>query len=293
MSSSLERLLPKPVKLALKDPYVDVRARARMWSLRRDLRRRYGPNLVETVHPDDEMFRFIADHWKWRHHVERMEGPADALHTYLVSGDGMVPPLRAALADQGRSLPAVGSFLEFASGYGRFTRFLVTQVPPERVTVSDISHGAVDFARSTFGVDGFYSTAKPADLDHDGRYEVIFVASLFSHLNHDLWVPWLTRLGEMLAPGGLLIFSTHGVYARDVIFGRHWKERRCDVEDGFSFVLSNETGGRLPEEYYGNTFVTEEWVTREVARQGIGTVRQMYSTVLWGSQDLYVVARED
>jgi SAM-dependent methyltransferase len=293
MSSALERLVPKPVKLALKDPYVDVRSRARMWTLRRDLRRRYGPNLVETVHPDDEMFQFMVDNWKWRHHVEPMEGPADALHTYLVSGDVMVGPLRRALEDQGRALAGVGSFLEFASGYGRFTRFLVTQVPPPRVTVSDISHGAVDFARATFGVDGFYSTALPTDLHHDGRYEVIFVASLFSHLNHDVWVPWLRRLYEMLTPGGLLVFSTHGVHARDVIFGERWKDQLVDVEDGFSFILSNETGGRLAEDYYGSTFVTEGWVTRQVAQHGLGTVRRMYPTVLWGSQDLYVVARED
>lgn len=292
MSSSLETLVPKPIKRALKEPYVGVRARARMWALRRDLHRRYGPELVEAVHPDDEMFAFMVRDWKWRYHVERMEGPADALHTYLVSGDVMMRDLGTALAAEGRSFGSVPSFLEFASGYGRFTRFLVTKVPPTRVTVSDISHDAVDFARATFGVDGFYSEIQPTDLHHDGSYDVVFVASLFSHLNHDVWVPWLRRLYDMVAPGGLLVFSTHGSFARDVIFAR-WTDRFVEVEDGFSFILTNETDGRLPESYYGNTFVTEAWVTRQIDAHGTGTVRRMYPTMLWGSQDLYVVARED
>jgi SAM-dependent methyltransferase len=292
MTAGLERLVPRSVKRALKDPWLDVRARWRMRTLTRDLRRRYGPDLVLTVHPDDEMFHFMRDHWKWRFHVERMEGPADAMHTYLVSGDVMVRDLQTALRDQDRSLEAAGSVLEFAAGFGRFTRFLVTRVAPERITVSDISHDAVDFARSTFGVSGFYSTASPGDLDDPGRYEVIFVASLFSHLGIEVWVPWLRRLYGMLEPGGLLVFSTHGPYARDVIYGQHWTDRRVAVEDGFSFIATNETDGRLDEHYYGASFVTEEWVGGQVERHGLGTIREVYPASLWGSQDLYVVEKQ-
>ena len=36
---------------------------------------------------------------------------------------------------------------------------------------------------------------------------------------------WLARLHELLAPGGLLIVSTHGPYARDVIYGKRWQEQ--------------------------------------------------------------------
>jgi hypothetical protein len=40
---------------------------------------------------------------------------------------------------------------------------------------------------STFGVSGFYPARDASELVHDGTYEVIFVASLFSHLTYSHW----------------------------------------------------------------------------------------------------------
>ena len=291
MISTLERMIPQPIKRRLKGPYVEVRSRVRIRRLLARLRSQYGPDLLLTIHPDDEMFHFIRDEWKWPFHVEKMEGPADAFHTYLVSGDGMVANLRAALAQEGRELSDATAFLEFASGYGRFTRFLVTQVPADRVTVSDISAGAVEFACETYGVTGVVSAARPEDLDIDGQFDVIFVASLFSHLNHAVWVPWLRRLAGLLSPGGLLLFSTHGDFARTEIFGPHAADRMVEHECGFWYLLTNETGGRLDEDYYGTSFVTVEWVTRQIEANRLGKLLRVHRTLLWGSQDLYVVER--
>lgn len=62
-----------------------------------------------------------------------------------------------------------------------------------------------------FGVSGFYLAGAPKDLDVAERFNVICVASLFSHLPLTLWEDWLEKLHSMLAAGGLLIFSTHGL----------------------------------------------------------------------------------
>lgn len=274
------RLVPPPVKRALKGGYHSARSRVGIAALKRDYRRRYGPGFAYAVHPEDEMFRFIRDFWSWRFHVVPMKAQSDAMRTYLTSGDLMMRDLEAALRDHGRALPQLGSFLEFASGYGRFTRFLVRRLDPGKVTVSDINHSAVDFARTTFGVSGFNSTERAGDLAHSQQYEVIFVASLFSHLAIEHWSAWLQRLFEMLAPGGLLIFSTHGPYARDVIFGEHWRDRLEAKAEGFSFLPTNETDGRLAAEYYGSAFVTEAYVADEVAGRGLGTITQVYPAKL-------------
>ncbi len=287
----LARSLPRPVRQGVRRAYHEVRSRLELLALRRRYRSRYGPGLSIAVHPRDEMFGFIHRSWRWRHHVAPMRAPCYALRTYLVSGDVMIRDLEVALADQGRHLAEVASFLEFACGYGRFTRFLVKRVEPARITVSDISADAVDHLRRAFGVDGFPSTAAAADLDHDRCYEVVFVASLFSHLAHEFWTDWLRRLYAMVAPGGLLVFSTHGPHARDVIYGERWRDRLETPEPGFSFLHTNETGGRLAVEYYGSTFVTEEYVAARIAEHGLGTLCRVYPAQLWGSQDLYVVER--
>jgi len=291
VSRTVRRLVPSPVKRALKGDYHAARSRVEMMALKRDYRRRYGPGLVYTVHEQDEMFRFIRDFWHWRYHVVPMRARSDAMRTYLMSGDLMTRDLEAALRDHGRDLSQLDSFLEFASGYGRFTRFLVMRLDPGKVTVSDIDRSAVDFARTTFGVSGFYSTASASELDHRQQYEVIFVASLFSHLAIEHWSAWLRRLHETLAPGGLLIFSTHGPYARDVIYGEHWRDRLEVQTEGFSFLRTNETDGRLAVEYYGSAFVSEAYVKGQVAAHGLGTVRRVYPAKLWGTQDLYVLEK--
>ncbi len=291
MIQSVKQLVPKPVKRSIRPPYDSARSRVRFALLQRDLRKRYGPGLVYTVAEQDEMFEFIHDSWKWPHHVERMRAQSDAMRTYLVSGDVMVRDLETALRDQGRTLSDLDSFLEFASGYGRFTRFLVTRLDPAKVTVSDIDQSAVDFSTRTFGVSGFYSTADAADLDHAGQYEVVFIASLFSHLAIECWTPWLERMYALVAPGGLLVFSTHGLYAREVIYGEHWRDKFEEPADGFSFLRTNETDGRLPFDYYGSTFVTEAFVKDQIEARGLGVVKRVYPSLLWGSQDLYVVER--
>jgi 2-polyprenyl-3-methyl-5-hydroxy-6-metoxy-1,4-benzoquinol methylase len=262
-----------------------------MVTLKRDYGKRYGAGFVYTVHEQDEMFQFMRDLWYWPYHVVPMRAKSDAMRTYLASGDLMTRDLEAALKDHGRDLSQLDSFLEFASGYGRFTRFLVTRLDPAKVTVSDINHSAVDFARKAFGVSGFYSAESASDVDHSKQYEVIFVASLFSHLAIEHWSAWLRRLHEMLAPGGLLIFSTHGPYARDVIYGEHWRDQLEVKTEGFSYLRTNETDGRLAVDYYGSAFVSEAYVKGQVAEHGLGTVRRVYPAKLWGSQDLYVLEK--
>lgn len=288
---ALRRLVPKPLKRRARD--VVERARAAREERRHiaGLRERYGDDLELAVSPDDEMHQFIREFWDWPHHVLPMPSPHDAFRAYLASGDVMVRDLEMLLSEQGRDLPEVTSFLDFACGHGRFTRFLVQRLDPSRITVADINAGAVDFQRRTFGVDGFESTERAADLDHDGQYEVVFTASLFSHLHVEVWADWLERLARLTAPGGLLIVSTHGPYIRDHVYGEKARASIEPLEEGFGFLHTNETHGRLDEGYYGSAFVTEDWVRRQIADRDLGQVVAVHAGLLWGVQDVYVVER--
>jgi SAM-dependent methyltransferase len=292
---SVKQAVPVPIKQAVKagrrTVYYDPIAYLRLAAYKRDLASRFGPGFVYEVHPDDEMYRFLREFWSWKFHVEPMRTPADALRSYLVTGDRNLCDLETVLADQGRELSRTASFLEFACGYGRFTRFLVRGLDPTRITVSDISRPAVDFERRTFGVRGFYSTESAANLHHEECYEVVFVASLFSHLSIAHWTPWLVRLYGLVAPGGLLIFSAHGNYTRDIVFGPGYRDQLETAADGFTFLRTNETGGRLSTGYYGNTFVTSEFVRSQMHDHGLGSLVHEYPDSLWGTQDCYVVAK--
>ena len=85
----------------------------------------------------------------------------------------------------------IGKFLDFASGHGRLTRFVVQVLDANRVWISDIKPGAVDYQKTQFGVHGFVSTSLPEDILVDQAFDCIFVGSLFSHLTNETFARWL------------------------------------------------------------------------------------------------------
>ena len=79
------------------------------------------------------------------------------------------------------------------------------------------------------------------------RFDVIFVASLFSHLPERRFVPWLRWLYRRLAPGGVLVVSTHG--PESLLPGR------ALPAGGFHFETLSESR-RLTGDEYGSTWVS-------------------------------------
>jgi hypothetical protein len=84
----------------------------------------------------------------------------------------------------------------------------VTTGPP--IVAADIVQDTVEFVSRSLGISAFCSVNDPRDLIHSGKYEVIIVASLFSHLPLGTWTGWVRRLYEMLEDDGILVFSTQG-----------------------------------------------------------------------------------
>ena len=272
MITRLRGAIPAPLKLAARRvPDYLAWTRARIV-----YRARYGRYFKSAIHPADEMFQFF-------HRSSKRSWPRAAI-SYLASGESMLEEVEWIFNDIRRPLSSVQNFLEFASGYGRFTRFLVCRLDPSIVTVSDIDREAVAFATRAFSVSGFPSTERAVDLHHDRRYEIVFVASLFSHLTLDQWMPWLQRLLGLLEPKGLLIFSTHGLLPQRV-----WGKRSHVLAPGFYFEETNETRGRLPGDFYGTAYALPEFVERFVASNHLGRIVSFYLEALYQWQDVYVL----
>jgi hypothetical protein len=169
----------------------------------------------------------------------------------------------------------IGKMLDFASGYGRLTRFLVHEQLADAITVSDILEGGMEFQASQFGVRTILSKTDPAQFDAPERYDLIFVASLFTHLPPATFTPWLLRLAELLTEKGMLIFTVH-----DQSIAPH------TFEGGISFESRSESRV-LDVDDYGSTWVTESYV-REQVPAGFACVRMPRALAEW--QDVYVVS---
>ena len=226
------------------------------------------------IAPADDIFHFFAGH----------PTSINPLRDYLADGWRTLAELMLLLEAVNRPLLGTGRFLEFASGHGRFTRHLVKALGPERVTVSELVPDAVDFARYSFGVEGFLSSVTPEALDWGQRYDVVFVLSLFSHLPERTWTRWLASLYQAVQPGGLLVFTTHGAEAT-------LRQNVALDGQGFFFAPSSESQAIEVAEY-GTTFTSDAFVRRQIAQALDGAqVLQHAGAHFWNHQDAYVVMK--
>ena len=174
--------------------------------------------------------------------------------------------------------------LDFAGGYGRVSRYFRPGAEPVHITVADVDPEAVEFQRRRFGFEGFVSTSDPDDLEIETRFDAVFVASLFSHLPERRFAAWLHRLQRLLAPGGVLVLSTHGPDA--MLPGRTMPA------GGLYFETVSESR-RLSGDEYGSTWVSEEFMAQAITEaSGGGASWRRFPRALWHSQDLWVVVPE-
>ena len=151
-----------------------------------------------VIDPRDDIFRFFANH-------ELAKNP---IREYLSDGWRTLSELMMLLEAVNQPLLQTKSVMEFAAGFGRFTRHLVKALPG-RVACTEVMPGSVDFLREQFGVESFESSHDPAQIKLAGQYELVFVLSMFTHLPTPMWTPWLLKLKRLVKPVGLLIFSVH------------------------------------------------------------------------------------
>ena len=194
-----------------------------------------------VIDPRDDIFRFFVN----------QEIAKNPIREYLSDGWRTLSELMLLLEAVDRPLLKTASVLEFAAGFGRFTRHLV-KVLPGRVTCTDVMPGSVEFLREQFGVEGVQSSHHPEQVILPAKYDLVFVLSMFTHLPTRMWAPWLRALRLTVKPGGLLVFSVHNEeVARElgVVFD----------PEGTHFISSSESPS-IDGETYGTTFTTKEFV---------------------------------
>ena len=227
-----------------------------------------------TICDQDEMYLFaLANHGT----------PDRACIRYYFNGRRILDTVRQVLNWHFGQLDRISSFLDFASGYGRFTRFLVQEIPPQNLWISDIYAQAVQFQTEQFGVQGVVSTTYPQDYPIQQSFDSILACSFFSHLPEPTFLTWLQKLYSLLSPQGILMFSVHD---RDLL-PPHLAISASDI-----LFIPNSESRSLDMNEYGTSYVGESFVA-----QSLKTISQgeaVYSRIpqgICGYQDLYLVTR--
>lgn len=228
--------------------------------------------LISVIHPADEMYTYNLAHQRGHE--------AAAAMLYYLKGWQIFRAIQGIAAWSFGGIRGVPSFLDFASGFGRVTRFLVRDLEPARVCVAEIQAEAVAFQREQFGVDGLVSAPDAARFPERRRFGFVMATSFFSHVPDPSFRSWIKRLLDCLEPGGVLAFSTND------------GEGLARAGEGIVFVADSETD-RLDKNVYGTTHVTEAYVRAVIDEAGAGWKVSRWPRGLGGLQDLYAVGRAE
>ncbi|MEO8000831.1 MAG: class I SAM-dependent methyltransferase [Arenimonas sp.] len=179
--------------------------------------------------------------------------------------------------------PDAISMLDFACGYGRLQRLMSIKIDPELLWVSEINDTALAYVVKTFGVNGLDSCADPDRFSTTEKFDVIWVASLFSHLPRHLFNAWLERLASLLKPTGVLCFSVHDE--------KLLPSTTIMPDSGFYYIEQSEDAN-LDVSIYGTTYVSESFVAGAItALDDSAFGYHCIPKGLANEQDLYIVAR--
>ena len=222
----------------------------------------------------DDIFKFFSAH----------PSSLNPIRDYLADGWRTMSELVLLLEEVNHPLLRTKSVLEFASGHGRFTRHLVKALGAERVVANDVVVDSVEFERKTFGVEGFVSPSVPEQVQWNQQHDLVFVLSLFTHLPASTWSRWLRRIFDMVAPGGVLVFTTHGAEAVR-------KQNVTLDENGYFFVASSESNA-IDGQEYGTTFTSEAFVRARIAETlPEARLLKVAERQFWHHQDAIVIEK--
>lgn len=218
---------------------------------------------------------------------------------YWEAGRSALTAIRAGLEAARMPASSVRRVLDLPCGHGRVMRYLRAAFPQADLTACDLLKDGVDFCASVFGASPIYSQEDAAKIPiDDNEYDLIWVGSLFTHLDAPRWVSLLAKLGASLREGGLLVFSTHGDYVYRRMSGLedtssyglpYWRVTRALYHyerSGFGY------GNYTDDDNYGVSLSDPHWVLSTVtAQRGLRCV--YFAERAWhGVQDVYACVKK-
>lgn len=194
---------------------------------------------------------------------------------FLESGRLAAESIRAMLAPE-----LVGTVLDFGCGCGRVARWW--RDGPEW-------HGCDINPRLTGWCAGHLphlrvstTPLEPPTLYHADRFDAIYAISVFTHWPEPLQHAWMSELRRILAPGGRLLFTTHGeAAARGVLF----EDEMARFERGeFVTRFGEDAGSNLCSAFHPDSWTREQLLAdAEIVAHKAGGAPGL------GNQDLWLI----
>lgn len=127
----------------------------------------------------------------------------------------------------------VHRILDLPCGHGRVTRHLRAGFPQAQLFCCDIDRAGADFCAVEFNGSAIHSQPDLTAVKIPDRLDLIWIGSLFTHLDQQRTSAWLSYLIDHLRPHGILVATFHGLFLPDMVL-------RAPSLDGASLQVINE-----------------------------------------------------
>lgn len=176
---------------------------------------------------------------------------------FLDSGRRGADCIRATLIRNGLDVARCRALLDFGCGCGRVTRHWAAL--EGEVHGTDVHPRLVAWCRGNLPFGHFRTNALAPPLDYeDGRFDLIYALSVFTHLPEALQQAWMAELFRVLRPGGCLLLTTHGRRYFDLLDAN---EQRRFAEGELVVKNQGPPGSNLCGAYH-----PEAWVRTRLSR---------------------------
>lgn len=204
-----------------------------------------------------------------------------------------------ALARAGMELEDGMRCLDFGCSSGRVVRGLASAYPGCEWHGCDPIESAVTWARDhILQADFVHSPEQPPLPYDDGKLDLAFAISIWSHFAERDAIAWLAEMRRIVRPGGMLLLTTHGHQtlahdeARQLRLSTQLEEIQAALyEHGFWFRNEFGEGGDygVDNAGWGTAFLTPEWLLWATADDW--RVAAFAPGRVQDNQDLYVLER--
>lgn len=148
--------------------------------------------------------------------VSRVVAPGDDMWSggqdwyFSVGESGLDVVLRALSLARTQKVRRI---LDLPCGYGRVARHLRAAFPNAEMAFCDIDETGVAFCADQFGGQDILSKPELTDVELPSRLDVIWIGSLFTHVDEERTARWLAYLAQHLVDGGVLVATFHGMWS--------------------------------------------------------------------------------
>ena len=192
--------------------------------------------------------------------------------------------------------PHYPEILDLPCGHGRVLRWLRAHYGYAKITACDLDRDGVDFCTQQFGALPVYSEPDLNQLHFPQQFDLIWVGSLVTHLNHDRWLTTLDCLVKWTRECGVIIFTTQGrCYTSLLARGQRNVTENIDkpalleefARTGFAYqkYFEAEHGD------YGVAVTSPEWLQRTLQRYP-DIIMRAYLEEAWGMQDVVILYKK-